>query len=440
MLAISRRQTHRDARRATSPSALACVVCHPRECTSQALIVQSRADSHDSRTLLHRHAVVLGGAHRQPRQGRARPRARAMPRTSGGCPLDPARMEASSSTPPRGLGERSMNASSCAGATPSLPGSPATFTSIRISRPGRASVAVTGELAQGGLGGDRVDQPHVRHDRLDLAALQPADEVPRKQLAMGGDLRDEVLRAVLADEPDAGLGEQSGDRPPTRTWSRRAPRPRPGPARRRSPQSRSPRAPRRGSPARSPRAGRRSAQPRNSPLPTGASAFAPVGEEALVADRARSNVPHLAHPRRQQPLARDRLQVDVAGWAGSALRAPRRTPRGPPRRPRSSRPRAGADDRDHVILAAQLLGSPARPPRGLPPRARASRRGPSPRRRCSRARRADSRPSSTITPISASEWPGRRPRSRLWLGGRVSVHGGDVSSSVWMRSTVVPCT
>ena len=204
-----------------------------------------------------------------------------------------------------------MNASSCSGAIPSLPGSRAT-----LPRPGSPIRAlprpVTCELAQDGFGGDRVDQPHVRHDRLDLATLQPADEVPREH---------SPCAATFAPDPAPGSRRRARrrprrapvDPPPTHTWSGRAPRPRPAPVRPRQPPRRSPRAPVRGSPARCRRAGGRSAQPRDSPLPARAHAFAAIGEEALVADRAGSYVPHFGDSRRQETITRDRLQVDASG-------------------------------------------------------------------------------------------------------------------------------
>src|SRR5438309_975284 len=63
------------------------------------------------------------------------------------------------------------------------------------------------ELVQRRLGGERVDEPHVRNDELDLAALELPDEIPLKALTMGADLRLEVLCAVLADDADARLGQ-----------------------------------------------------------------------------------------------------------------------------------------------------------------------------------------------------------------------------------------
>src|SRR5947199_375940 len=44
---------------------------------------------------------------------------------------------------------------------------------------------------------------------LRLAALQVADEAPAKAVAPAGVLVREILRAVLADDLDAGVGEQS---------------------------------------------------------------------------------------------------------------------------------------------------------------------------------------------------------------------------------------
>ncbi len=55
-----------------------------------------------------------------------------------------------------------------------------------------------------------MDQAHVRHDQAHAPALQLADEVPLEQLAVRGDLLLEVLRAVLADEPHAGLRRAIG--------------------------------------------------------------------------------------------------------------------------------------------------------------------------------------------------------------------------------------
>ena len=47
----------------------------------------------------------------------------------------------------------------------------------------------------------------MRHDQPDLARLQRADEVPAEPPRRALDLLGELLRAVLADERDAGVGE-----------------------------------------------------------------------------------------------------------------------------------------------------------------------------------------------------------------------------------------
>ncbi len=63
------------------------------------------------------------------------------------------------------------------------------------------------ELAQRGLGRERVDQAHVRDDLAHPPALELADEVPFEELAVCGDLLLELLRAVLAHQANARLGE-----------------------------------------------------------------------------------------------------------------------------------------------------------------------------------------------------------------------------------------
>ena len=65
------------------------------------------------------------------------------------------------------------------------------------------------ELLEHAVGGDGVDEAHERRDLLDLAALQLPDEVPRERVAVRIDLRDEVLRAVLPGDGEAGLGEHA---------------------------------------------------------------------------------------------------------------------------------------------------------------------------------------------------------------------------------------
>ena len=59
-------------------------------------------------------------------------------------------------------------------------------------------------------------------DDLRLAALEVADEVPAEGVAVDGVLGLQVLRAVLADDLDAGLGESGHVLRRTRTsWLRR---------------------------------------------------------------------------------------------------------------------------------------------------------------------------------------------------------------------------
>ncbi len=66
---------------------------------------------------------------------------------------------------------------------------------------------VSPELLERRVARDRLDVADVREDLADLAALEMADEVPGERAGVRLRLRDEVLRAVLADELDAGLGE-----------------------------------------------------------------------------------------------------------------------------------------------------------------------------------------------------------------------------------------
>ena len=53
-----------------------------------------------------------------------------------------------------------------------------------------------------------MDQAHVRRDVLHLAALELADEVPGEQVAVRLLLLEQLLRAVLPHQLDAGLGER----------------------------------------------------------------------------------------------------------------------------------------------------------------------------------------------------------------------------------------
>ena len=53
-----------------------------------------------------------------------------------------------------------------------------------------------------------MDQPHVRGDQLELAALDGADEIPAEQLTVGLLLGNQLLCAVLPHQLDAGLGQR----------------------------------------------------------------------------------------------------------------------------------------------------------------------------------------------------------------------------------------
>ena len=132
------------------------------------------------------------------RADRAPRRARAAPRTSGGCP-------------------RARSASGGIVIRPADGDRAALEERVELGRRDAALALLAGDVdldeharARGGAWrrscsstesrADRVDEAHERRDLLDLAALQVADEVPRERVAVRGDLRLEVLRAVLADD------------------------------------------------------------------------------------------------------------------------------------------------------------------------------------------------------------------------------------------------
>ena len=70
-----------------------------------------------------------------------------------------------------------------------------------------AGIVELGELLDGRVGRERVDQAHERHDLPHLAALQVADEVPFERIAPALALGLQVLQAVLADQGDPRLGQ-----------------------------------------------------------------------------------------------------------------------------------------------------------------------------------------------------------------------------------------
>ena len=264
-------------------------------------------------------------------------------------------------SPTTGSGQRAMTSSSCAGATPLLPGSPATLTSTSTSTP--EPCAVLGQLAQDGVAGHGVDAPHVRQHLAHLAALQVADEVPgeRRAVRPGGRLGLELLRAVLAQQRDAGLGQRA-ELLRRHVLDGREHLDRVRVAAGRGTPRRSSRARARGCRGRARRPATRSAPPHDPRLAAGHAAVAAVAEEALrVAHRAQrrrratSSTPAAASCPRAIALrstvrprvaergahlvadlvaARPRARADGGGDAARRLRgAARRRPR-----PRSRRP------------------------------------------------------------------------------------------------------
>ena len=241
----------------------------PAPVSASVLRRTAAADAHDRRSLLRPRRRSPASCPSTAARARARRRARAGARSRAGWPRGPSANGGMVIRPVTRTGARSRNASSSpAGDRRSCDSSPARLTSTRTSV---ARVGVALELAQRRIAGHRLDQPHVRQDLLDLAALQLADEVPGEPVRPALGLGHELLGAVLAQERDAALGQrvelarvQVLDRGEDLELVRVAP----GAAR-------SPRARPRGSrpPA------RRSAPPRHPGLAAGRAAVAAMGEE-----------------------------------------------------------------------------------------------------------------------------------------------------------------
>ena len=129
-----------------------------------------------------------------------------------------------------------------------------------------------------------------------------------------------------------------------------------------------------------------------------------------AADRAQPDVVHDLDAGALELLARDRLEVQVAPVADvEALH--RRTPRGRPRRPRSSTARARADRRLQAVRRRPARAPRRRPRRRSRRRARASRRAASRPPRARRPRPAGSRRSSPSAQPPAAPSPDRRTRA-----------------------------
>ena len=99
---------------------------------------------------------------------------------------------------------------------PDFVGSPERFTST--------SAGIVEPLRRR-LGPERVAELAQLADRLRLAALQVADEVPAEAVAVARVLRLEILRAVLADDLDTRGRERVERVDARRTSSRRRPSP-----------------------------------------------------------------------------------------------------------------------------------------------------------------------------------------------------------------------
>ena len=305
-----------------------------------------------------------------------------------------------------------MKPASSAGATPALPSSPATLTSTSTSSPGRAVPAWRSSWRSADSEATEWISADVRQDLLDLAALQLADEVPRRSGRRGRRLGLEVLGAVLADQRDAGLGERAELLDRRRTWSRRASR--------RSAGSRPARSAAAAISARTAsrfartRAGSRPWISSATPRPPGGRSRRRRGGGRRTAPgpsrscRARRRGPLDA--RGLEPAPRHELEVEPRGRRAPRARG-RRTRRAPPRRPRSSSARARADRRRDGVAGAEL--AQRRHALGDDPRrrARASRRAASPPRPARRGPRAGSRPRARRARRRPRRSPGRpRPR------------------------------
>ena len=186
-----------------------------------------------------------------------------------------------------------------------------------------------------------------------------ADEVPLEQLAVRCHLGLQVLGAVLADEarrpPRRASAGPRGDvlgrgenlhLPPARSRARRDDRARG----------------RRDLLAHAPRGSRGSLSARRSAI-SSATRLPPGALRARLRDGARrsarrrsctARVAHAAHTGREQPLARDRLEVDPPTVADGL----RRRRRAPPRRPRSSTRRRRDRSPRRSVAAAELAQRP----------------------------------------------------------------------------------
>ena len=304
-----------------------------------------------------------------------------------------------------------MKSSSSSGAIPALPSSPATLTSIRILSPGRARSRWRSSSRSAELGGDRVDQPHVRDDQAHAPALQLPDEVPLEQLS--------VQRRPCARGPARGSRRRAGCRPAASTGSSSAGTylmaaststggAAAGAGARERLRAASISARMRSRFART-RSGSRPAISSATPAPPGARR-GPLRAGGRRSARRRSCTPP-RRARRSTPAASRRsraiaAQVDAA-WPRAGERRAKRIVH-LVARPRSSRPpRRGRRARRSARPGRRARAARARPARARRPRARASRRAPSRRRRLVPSATGRQSAASTIapTPVSAVAWP-----------------------------------
>ena len=185
-------------------------------------------------------------------------------------------------------------------------------------------------------------------------------------------------------------------------------------------------------PRRAPGRSGRSDKPCDTRLAPGARAFAPMREEAR--GRRSCSMPRRARRARRsdQPLARDRPQVDrrarrIGARAGVGLigGGAGRSAACTSGRPRSSTAGAGADDRRDASPRRRARAARARPPRARPRRVRASRRALSPRRRGLPSATGRQSAVSAIAPMPRPRWRDRqlRPGPRRFAVGRGEVGG-----------------
>ncbi len=164
--------------------------------------VQDASEAHDRRALLHRHLVVLRRPHREPLEavlgGQLRQAGEVAPAVLR--VLDERRHR-------HQAGDRAGAALDVGG---ELGGVHALLRvlarHVHLDQHLRRRVLL--EPPQRRLRRDRVDQPDVRGDVLQLAALDGADEVPGEQVAVLLLLGEEVLGAVLPHEVDARLRQR----------------------------------------------------------------------------------------------------------------------------------------------------------------------------------------------------------------------------------------